>query len=86
MDKMQPVVAVKNMHDPSLAKADLDYWLSRPPEERVAAVDLLRAQFYGPGPRRLEKVIRVVRRKDLEAEEALGERAQRDVGEGSQPL
>ncbi len=59
---MQPVVAVKDIHDPSLAKADLDYWLSRPPEERVAAVDLLRARFYGPGPHRLQRVARVLQR------------------------
>ena len=43
-------------------KENLKYWLSRPPEERVAAVDFLRKQRYGNLPR-LQRVVRVIKRK-----------------------
>ncbi len=43
------------------AKEDLAYWLSRPAEERVAAVDHLRRRHYGSG-KRLRRVARVVQR------------------------
>lgn len=38
----------------------LEYWLSRPPEERVSAVEFLRQQVEG-GTDRMQRVIRVVR-------------------------
>jgi len=41
------------------AKDDLAYWLSRPAEERVAAVDYLRKQYFGTMGR-LKRVVRVV--------------------------
>lgn len=44
------------------AKEDLAYWLTRPSEERVAAVDFLREQFYG-NTKRLQRVARVIKRK-----------------------
>jgi hypothetical protein len=28
-------------------RQNLEYWLSRPPEERLAAVDALRREYYG---------------------------------------
>jgi len=40
-------------------KQNLQYWLSRPPEERLAAVDSLRAQIYGDNIR-LKRVVSVV--------------------------
>ena len=40
-------------------KQDLQYWLSRPPEERLAAVDTLRREHYGDS-QRLQRVARVV--------------------------
>lgn len=54
----------KAVHKTSLKHHDeirqnLGYWLSRPPEERVAAVDYLRKQFYG-NTERLQRVARVV--------------------------
>jgi hypothetical protein len=42
-------------------KGDLAYWLSRPSEERFAAVELLRKQYYGDIGR-LQRVARVVKR------------------------
>jgi hypothetical protein len=44
--------------------ADLDYWLSRPPEERIAAVEMLRRMYHGDyaATPRLQRVFRVVER------------------------
>ncbi len=36
-----------NLTDSTSARSDLAYWLTRPPEDRVAAVDLLRKQDHG---------------------------------------
>ncbi|MCP4642415.1 MAG: hypothetical protein GY851_18365 [bacterium] len=44
----------------SSAADDLAYWLSRPPEERVAAVEFLRRQHYGTLPR-LQRTVRVIK-------------------------
>jgi hypothetical protein len=44
----------------SQTKDDLVYWLSRPPEERVAAVGMLRRQFYGKNMPRMKKVFRII--------------------------
>ena len=43
------------------AQQDLSFWLSRPAEERVAAVEHLRKQRHGSGAR-LQRVARVVKR------------------------
>jgi len=40
-------------------KQNLQYWLSRPPRERLAAVDLLRRQVYGD-TQRLQRTARVI--------------------------
>jgi hypothetical protein len=40
-------------------KQNVGYWLSRPPEERLAAVDFLRRQYYGDS-HRLQRVVRVI--------------------------
>jgi hypothetical protein len=42
-------------------KQNLRYWLARPCEERLAAVDLLRRQIYGD-TERLQRTARVVQR------------------------
>jgi hypothetical protein len=43
------------------ARQDLSYWMGRPAEERVAAVDFLRKQHYG-NTARLQRAARVVQR------------------------
>ena len=58
---IKKVVVKRELHDRADTAADLEYWLSRPPEERIAAVDFLRAQFYGCS-QRLQRVARVVQR------------------------
>ena len=60
---------IKNMIRKIVQKQDLDnfseirqnlrYWLSQPPEERLAAVDALRRESYGDS-QRLQRVARVV--------------------------
>jgi hypothetical protein len=42
-------------------KQNLEYWLSRPPEERLEAVEILRRQVYEGAPR-LQRVVRVIKR------------------------
>ena len=42
--------------------SDLKYWLSRSPEERVAAVEYLREQFHGNIPR-LQRTVRIIQQK-----------------------
>lgn len=61
MHRMKKVIKRRPLRDPNAAREDLEYWLSRPPEERVAAVDFLRAQFYGRS-QRLQRVARVLKR------------------------
>ncbi len=42
------------------ARDNLAYWKSRPPEERIAAVEELRKQYYGSSTR-LQGNIRVIK-------------------------
>jgi hypothetical protein len=52
------VLAVKSLGDDS---GDREFWLSKTPGERLAAVELLRAINYGydPATARLQRVLRV---------------------------
>ena len=42
-------------------RQNLRYWISRQPEERLAAVDLLRRQLYGD-TKGLQRIARVIQR------------------------
>jgi len=55
------VIKKYRLSEHNQAAEDLAYWLSRPPEERVAAVDFLRKQVYGDSAR-LQKVVRIIKR------------------------
>ena len=59
---IEKVVRRSHLDDRSTALEDLTYWLSKTPEERVAAVDQLRRQYYGDSVR-LQRVARVVKRQ-----------------------
>lgn len=59
---IKKVVFKTGLHRKEAAAADLQYWLGRPPVERLAAVDYLRKQFYGTSAR-LQRIARVVERK-----------------------
>jgi hypothetical protein len=52
-------VVSKHAIDEDTAKCDLAYWLSRTPEERISAVEILRRQYYEGSPR-LQRVARVI--------------------------
>ena len=58
--------------DPAEAQADLKYWLSRPVEERIAAVEILRRQMHGELPP-LQRVVRIIKRQRPQASEEPGE-------------
>lgn len=59
MAMIKKIARIKNLNDKNLD--DLKFWLSKPPEERVATVDYLRRQFHG-GSKRLQRVARVIQR------------------------
>ena len=56
---MEKVVHKTSMKDHCEAKENLRYWLSRTPQERIAAVEFLRKQVYGD-LQRLPGIARVV--------------------------
>ena len=58
---MQKVVNKRSLRNFSSIKEDLSHWLSKTPEERVAAVDYLRKQHHG-STERLQKSARVIKR------------------------
>jgi hypothetical protein len=58
---IEKVVRVENLKDFSEIKANLAYWLSKTPEERISAVEVLRRQFSGSSAR-LQKSARVIQR------------------------
>ncbi|MHC4247194.1 MAG: hypothetical protein ACYSUU_10375 [Planctomycetota bacterium] len=50
-DRRNWPVRIVDLHDPDLAAADRRWWMSRPPEERMAALDRIRFEHDGPQPR-----------------------------------
>lgn len=59
---IKPIVTKHNM-DPALEiRQNLEYWLSKTPQQRLEAVDLLRKQLYGDSVR-LQRTVRVIQRK-----------------------
>jgi hypothetical protein len=59
---IQKIVKKGTMGELSSIEEDLAYWLSKPPEERVAAVDFLRRQYNG-NTARLQRSARIVQLK-----------------------
>lgn len=61
---MEKVVRKISLYDKR--NYDLEYWLSKTPEERIYAVELLRKQLYenidGSAPR-LQRILKVIKRK-----------------------
>ncbi|NQU41812.1 hypothetical protein HQ520_00905 [bacterium] len=54
------VVKRRRRGDKDQARKDLEYWLFRPPAERIAQVELLRQQYYGTIAR-IQKVVHAVK-------------------------
>ena len=57
--ELRRVVRLTSFEEEERTRPALRYWLSRPPEERLAAVEYLRRQV-DEAPARLRRVIRVV--------------------------
>ncbi|NLX13102.1 MAG: hypothetical protein GXY44_05520 [Phycisphaerales bacterium] len=62
---IEKVVHKYVLGDPAAKKRDLEYWLSRPPEERLAALEMLRKQHDGYSSR-LQRTVRVVKLSTLD--------------------
>jgi len=58
---IEKVIKKTSLGDKNAALDDLAYWLSKTPEERVAAVDYLRKQAHGDMGR-IQKVACVIER------------------------
>lgn len=61
MGMIKKIVRKGRLDEIDSAKEDPEYWLSYPPEERLAAVEFLRKQWYG-STARLQRVVRVIKR------------------------
>jgi hypothetical protein len=55
---IKKILHKSNLQGPLSARRDLEHWLSRPDEERIAAVGNLRKQYHG-NTERLQSVARV---------------------------
>lgn len=65
---IQKVIHKAKLQEHNEIRQNLEYWLSRSPQERVAAVEFYRRQVYGDIPR-LQRVVQVVKRQpDTEAD------------------
>ena len=58
---IKKIVAKHRMDNFSEVRQNLQYWLAKSPQERLAAVDFLRSQIYG-NTERLQRVVRVIHR------------------------
>ncbi len=74
---IRKVMQIHRMEGYSEIRQNLEYWLSRPPEERLSAVEELRREYYGDS-HRLQRVARVMTLEEFTADkdaadiEALG--------------
>ena len=59
---IRKTVKKRDLDSFSEIRQNLEYWLSRSPEERLAAVDALRHQYYGD-THRFQRVARVVQQE-----------------------
>jgi len=58
---IEKVVHKYSLQQWSTIKDDLNYWLSKSPQERIAAVEYLRKQYYG-STAGLQRTARVIKR------------------------
>lgn len=56
---IKKIVHIKKLIDQDQILEDLAYWLQKSPEERIAAVEFLRRQYYEDTPR-LQRIVRIV--------------------------
>lgn len=62
--RIEKVVSKGSIQTLSSAQTDLEYWLAKSPEDRIACVEILRRQYYGNSARlpRLARVVHKTRR------------------------
>ncbi len=58
---IQKVVKKRRLKDQDSVREDLAYWLGKKPEERIAAVEYLRRQYYGDSAG-LQRIARIIQR------------------------
>ena len=64
--RIKKVIARKNLKDATSVE-DLKYWLSRTPEERIEAVEILRRMWWGDAvDQPIARVVKIRSRKDPE--------------------
>lgn len=56
---IQKIIKKQDLNDCSSIKDDLAFWLNKPPEERLWAVDFLRKQHHG-NTARLQRTARII--------------------------
>ena len=69
---IEKVINKHSLRDNNAHLRDLEYWLKKSSEERVAAVDILRKQYFGHSKGLQRSVSVVQRKKDAAGLEALG--------------
>jgi hypothetical protein len=57
---IEKTVKIYKLNDDNQRLSDLRYWLSRPPEERVSAVEILRKQIHG-NSERLQRTVVIIK-------------------------
>jgi len=55
------IVKITSLNDADQIQSDLQYWLSRSPEERLSAVEILRRQYHGNSAR-LQRTVIIIQR------------------------
>ncbi|GBE31478.1 hypothetical protein BMS3Bbin05_00379 [bacterium BMS3Bbin05] len=58
---IKKVIKKGSWNDKFPKEADLAYWLTKSPRERIETVEILRRQYYG-GTARLQRIVKVVQR------------------------
>lgn len=61
-DMIELSIRRSELRGSSTGRVDRDYWLSRPADERLAAVEFLRRQYYGRSAAGLRRVVSVSKR------------------------
>ena len=56
---IQKILKKRALNDCSSIKDDLTFWLNKPPEKRLSAVDYLRKQHHG-NTARLQRTARII--------------------------
>ncbi|MBI4650056.1 hypothetical protein HY745_01945 [Candidatus Desantisbacteria bacterium] len=59
---IKKIVKKYNLNDSFQIGSDMKYWLTKSPQERIAAIEILRRQYNG-STERLQKIVRVIQRK-----------------------